>query len=183
MCLNPISTFAGRLVADSSQSTGIKWAAPAGGGKVLQVVSTAKTDTFTLSSNTYTDITGLSASITPSATTSKILVIAHITMGTGIDHGNFLRLMRGSTPICISDASGNITQATWGAALFDANIWYAGPVNFLDSPSTTSSTTYKFQIRTSGTGQTAYINRSKIDSDSNQACRGTSVITLLEIGA
>ena len=62
------------LTADSSTATGLKWAAAAGGGKVLQVVSATTGTSTTISSTTYTDTT-LTATITPSATSSKVLVL------------------------------------------------------------------------------------------------------------
>ena len=72
----------------------------AGFGKVGQVLQTVKTDTFTSTSTSFTDITGLSVSITPSSTSSKILVMAHV-MGHGqnaANHGLF-RLLRDSTVV------------------------------------------------------------------------------------
>jgi hypothetical protein len=113
--------------------------ATAGFGKVLQVVS-AVNDTFaSTSSNTYSD-TGLTQSITPSATSSKILVIISSSLGNTSDEANSnARIMRGATEI-----------VEYSRVSFSG----AGYVNcqnsfvFLDSPSTTSATTYKLQYKT-----------------------------------
>lgn len=171
------------LTADSTTATGIKWATPAGGGgKVLQVVSTTKTDAFTTTSTTFTDITGLSVSITPTASTSKILVLYNVSGSQAVAAQIAqARLMRGSTAINVGDASGTRTQAT------SDPFSVAGPIvgttvvgSFLDSPATTSATTYKFQIQTSG--GTAYVNRTEDATDSTLRSRTVSTITVMEIG-
>lgn len=152
-------------------------------GSVLQVVSTAKTDTFTTTSTTFTDITGLSVSITPTATSSKIFVIVGLSLGATA--GTFSaqpRLMRDSTAIFVSDAAGSRTQAAMmyevGAA---ASI--PAPIVFLDSPSTTSATTYKIQLRTNNASFAACVNRGVTDTDSSAFARAVSSITVMEIAA
>tara|TARA_R100001126_G_C4770395_1_gene122138 strand:+ start:56 stop:619 length:564 start_codon:yes stop_codon:yes gene_type:complete len=153
--------------------------------KIGQVVSSQKSDTFTTTSTSFTDITGLSASITPTSTSSKILVLASI-QGSQEVGGNrsYLRLMRDSTPINIADSSGsyNRLQATGGFASAHADIMDSSlSCCFLDSPSSTSSVTYKWQgIMATGTGS-LYINRSDNDTDSNVMGRGASQITLMEV--
>jgi hypothetical protein len=161
------------------------WATPAagGGGKVLQVISTTKTDAFTSTSTSFTDITGLSVSITPTASTSKIMVFYNVT-GSG-DVGvntSSIRLVRGSTAINIGDAAGSRTPATNG--IFEGEVTAIGnaSTNFLDAPATTSATTYKVQVRCNNGGN-SFINRSENDSDQGQNNRTTSTITVMEIGA
>jgi hypothetical protein len=172
------------LVADSSEATGLKWATPASGGKVLQVVSTTKTDTFTLNSATYTDVTGLSASITPSAATSKILVLVSLNMATNASAGfAYARIVRDSTAIAIGDSASSRIQSTTGGVSKIAETQFFGGSNFLDSPATTSSTTYKIQLYAQAGTAAAYINRSHIDNDGTDSMRAVSTITCLEIGA
>ena len=172
------------LVADSTTATGLKWATSSG-GKILNVVSTTKTDSFTTSSDTFVDITGLSASITPSAATSTILVIAVVSgMGTvGATNGP-LNLVRGSTNIAQGDAAGSRQRATSlipvGAL---TGTQFGTPVLFVDSPATTSSTTYKLQTKRSSASNTIYVNRSELDTDSSGLTRTVSTITVIEIGA
>jgi hypothetical protein len=88
------------LTADNSEVTGLKWAAPAGGGKVLQVISAVSTTSTTISTSTYTDA-GISATITPSSATSKILVLVSAKLWS---NGNSMtavkwQLLRDSTSI------------------------------------------------------------------------------------
>ena len=156
----------------------MKWAAPAGGGKVAQVLSTAKTDTFTMSSTTYADITGLTVTITPSNTSSKILILASVfTMATSGSSQPLLRLSGGNATNFVGNSAGSRPQ---GAT-------YAGDVDFasvnlmyLDSPSTTSATTYAVQIRANAAAA-VYVNRTAGDADNNFTPRLASSITVLEI--
>ncbi len=173
------------LTADSTTATGMKWSTIGGGGKVLQVLSTTKSDAFTTTSDTYTDITGLSVTITPSASTSKILVLYDFqAYADPATHQAFLQLVRGSTPIKIGDVAGGRAQIT-GA---DSSTNYYNPSantggSYLDSPATTSATTYKLQVRRSGgtSGDIACINRGELDDTSR--FRTASTITVMEIGA
>lgn len=160
------------------------WATPApGGGKVLQVVSTAKTDTFSTSSTSFVDVTGLSVSITPSSTSSKILVIAQIMSSGTLNVNNAaLKLVRGSTDISIGDAAGNRRRVSAYSSTESAFVALSSTISFLDSPSTTSSTTYKIQ-QTCLTSGNAYVNRTSNDTDQTDFCRGASTITVMEIGA
>ena len=153
----------------------------AGVSKVAQVVSTSKTDTFTSASTSFTDITGLSVSITPTSATSKILVIAQISgsMDTSVA-SLFFRMMRDSTAINVGDAAGTRTRATFGFSNTIQAESVVGNASFLDSPATTSATTYKMQGMNTAAG-TFYINRSKLDSDIPSISRTSSSITVMEI--
>lgn len=151
-------------------------------GTVLQVVSTAKTDTFSTTSTSYADVTGLSVSITPSSATSKIYVVAQVTGGGTTTNNTNFRLVRDSTAICIgTSGGGSRIQATTSTYVNDGNVLAALVISFLDSPSTTSATTYKIQqIVPSGTG---YLNRTSADVDASYTARGASTITVMEIAA
>jgi hypothetical protein len=168
------------LTADSTTATGLKWVT---GGKVLQVVSTAKTDTFSSSSTSYTDITGLSVTITPTLSTSKIYVMCTINGTSASNQLGFFQLMRDSTAIGIGDTAGSRTRASFssnlGRSLQQATDCMG--INFLDSPATTSATTYKVQMRS--TSGNIYVNRSGDDGDFNYYARTISSITVMEIGA
>ena len=148
------------------------------GGKVFQVVSTVKTDTFSTSSNVYSDITGLSVSVTPSATSSKILVLFTVQVTSSASTAAAIKLLRGSTDIFVGDAAGSRTPASVGS------FTPYGPTSsgiYLDSPNTTSATTYKIQLRANDNAAAAYINRSATDSDSALFSRTASSITVMEI--
>lgn len=170
------------LTADSTTATGLRWAAPVS-GKILQVIQTTKTDTFSTTSATYTDITGMSVSITPSATTSRIMIIAQISAHAHNTTGPFT-LLRGSTEIFRADAAGSRTRATTASAPDTAAVSLeSSVVLYVDSPSTTSSTTYKIQTAAIDGGGTVFINRSQNDFDASNRPRGASSIIVMEIGA
>jgi hypothetical protein len=122
----------------------LKWAAPAGGGKVLQVVQGTLTTDVSSSSASYVD-TGLEVTITPSAATSKILVMVHhdayISLSTGSDGvAGVFKLLRGAT---------SLQNSTFGYQGHDSRSGYNNyavvALSYLDSPATTSATTYKTQ--------------------------------------
>ncbi len=150
-------------------------------GGILQVVSTTKTDTFSTTSTSFTDVTGLSASITPRSTSSKIYVSYDVQTG-GPVHTTaqtMLRLVRDTTAIGVGDAAGSRWQTTTGMASNEAYTMESNSAAFLDSPSTTSSVTYKVQQRISaGTG---YVNRTETDANNNLYSRSVSTITLMEV--
>ena len=159
------------------------WATPASGAKCGQVVSTTKTDTFTMTSSTFADVTGLSVTITPTANTSKILVFVNCSMqgayGSSAISG---RLLRDSTAISVGTAAGSRTQATVGNFIGqDGGAQNNGSMTYLDSPATTSAVTYKIQVLSNTNGNTVYVNRSSDDSDSYQYARTVSAITVMEI--
>ena len=152
-------------------------------GAVLQVVSTAKTDTFTTTSNSFADVTGLTATITPSSTSSKILVLVSTNAGTNPSGVAEFRLLRGSTEILLADSAGSRSQTTFTLYTGSGDNGAAGVgMNFLDSPNTTSATTYKITMRSNTNGQIVGVNRTQGDVDGASTSRGTSTITLMEIG-
>ena len=155
-----------------------------GGGKVLQVLQTLKTDTqsFT-SSSSFSDVVGLSVSITPSSASSKILVSFSVGAGTGSDQGHLMmQLLRDSTAIGLADAASNRTRNT---GIYFNTAGGGGQViqnNFmiLDSPNTTSSVTYKIQGMANSS--TVHVNRSNRDNDAAAYDgRCSSHITVMEI--
>jgi hypothetical protein len=156
---------------------------PAGatGGGIIQIVNAVKNDTQSTTSTTYVDISGLSVSITPRSASNKILVIVtlgHTSNSTG--NATYYNLLRGSTTI-LQHNSGS--GGTFNAAAFtSAEGGYGNSRNhegqsifYTDSPATTSSTTYKVQMKVSG--DTGYINRWALNADVG----GTSSITVMEI--
>lgn len=153
-------------------------------GSILQVVSATKTDTFSTSTTGFTDITGLSVSITPTSSSSKILVMWNVDFGhSSTSTGVVFRMVRDATPISIGDQVGsNRNRGT--SAMFTLysntnNTTSNRSGSYLDSPSTTSSTTYKAQG--SITGGTYYINRTGEYNDQAYESTGVSTITVMEI--
>ena len=167
--------------------SGYKLAMPA--GHVLQVVNVIKTDTWTYSgSTTFQDITGLAATITPTSSSSKILVQVNININ-GSERYHGARLLRGSTIIGAGDTSSNRSSVSISSGSnqdesHNAYVMRNSSFLFLDSPSTTSATTYKVQaVSTQSAGATTYVNRIQTDGDSAWSHRGSSTITLTEVSA
>ena len=152
---------------------------------VLQVVSTTKTDTFTasLAQDAPTDITGLTAAITPSATSSEVRVQAVISVGEPNSAGTpVVILKRGATSIGVGDAASNRVRATAGSVVDDSTGRNNIVVDFLDTPSSTSEQTYSFKImHTTDVTVTVYVNRSRSDTDVARSYRTISTLTLSEV--
>ena len=151
-------------------------------GAILQVKSVTKTDTFSTTASTFTDVTGLSVSITPTSSSSKILVMANVMMGTDDANFGYSTIKRDSTVLLQGDAASNRPRIG-GHFYTGSNEGEMGTnaMQYLDSPSTTSSVTYKVAIRCA-TGGNTYVNRSHRDADnSGYDGRGASTITVMEI--
>ena len=152
---------------------------------VKQVVQSTKTDTFTTTSSSFVDVTGLSVSITPSSTSSKILVLGMIA-ASGPNSGTLQgKVVRGSSDLIIGDTAGSRTRTVFANNTYsqESNI-FTMSYQYLDSPSTTSSVTYKVQIRSdSFTSGTCCINRTSYDGDNNAYSRAASTITAIELAA
>lgn len=148
---------------------------------VVQVKSTAKTDTFTTSSATFTDITGLSVSITPTSASNKVLVIATYHDSYTANENGFTRLMRDSTAIAVGDAAGTRPQCSAMIRGLSADDMQTNGIAFLDSPATTSVTAYKVQAQCSSSAHTYFLNRTNSDSDGTSRGRAASTITVMEV--
>jgi hypothetical protein len=160
------------------------WAAPAG-GKLLQVVSTTKTDTFSTNSTSFTDITGLSVTITPTSATSKIMVLVSLqASGESGSNSSGSRLMRDSTAIFIGDAASSRERASVDVIGGSGGnrVGSSQAPMILDAPATTSALTYKVQIKSLTAGN-SYVNRGSADTDDSGHQRTASSITVMEIGA
>lgn len=164
-------------------SSGVPAWGSVSGGKVLQVVTATTSTEKSIASTSFTD-TNLTVTITPTLSTSKILILSsqqvYLSTGTTQFASSGYRLVRGATPTSILDYSGLYDQAT---ALYveqlsspknaTATLWV--PITYLDSPATTSAITYKTQIKMSSTAD----GRVTLTQQAN--C--TSSIIALEIGA
>lgn len=164
--------------SDELQVYTTDWSGITGG--ILQVVSANKTDTFTTTSTSFVDVTGMSVSITPRSTSSKILVLTNFDIGSDANAAPDILLLRGSTSIFIGDAAGSRTRTSKRAFAAASNTQMPGALQFLDSPSTTSSVTYKIQLR-SNSGSTVTLNRSIGDADNATTSRSASSITVMEV--
>jgi hypothetical protein len=148
---------------------------------VVQVKSTTKLDTFTTSSTSFTDLTGLSVSITPTSASNKVLIVCNLAiMGQGGTTRSTAQLVRDSTVIGSGTTAGSrISGIAVGNALGGGTI-ISNSITFLDSPATISATTYKIQVRSNSAG-TTYVNRGEEDTDSASFSRVSSTITAFEV--
>jgi len=163
-------------IADSA----VTYAKSTGFGKIGQVLQTVKTDTFSTSSSSATDVTGLSVSITPTSTSSKILIQVS---GNASNNENTARthiVLAGTTSTAVGDAgTGSETTTTISTRADNDNYTQDSfAITFLDSPASTSEQTYKIQTFT-GAGGTIYFNR-PATQDSNGG-NTISTITAMEI--
>ena len=161
----PVGANGTVLTADSAQGTGLKWAA-VGGGKVLQLVQSTYSTNTVSSSTSFVDV-GMSVTITPTLSTSKILVLVSNTC--------YAETTGGASEVGVQLVRGATVVSTVSPAVFRAGSGIAGAVNmtYLDSPATTSATTYKIQARHISAGGTFYY----------QYNGSMGTITAMEIGA
>ena len=179
------ATVAGTLAATAVTGNGSGLTGLAA-GKILQVLQTVKTDTFstTSASGTFVDITGLSVAITPVATSSKILIMIDIRGANAGSNNMQIRTLRDSTVLYVGDAGGG-SRLQSSAGYFNSNADTVGQLSatFLDSPSTTSATTYKVQTVVGATSGTVFVNRTVNDTDAVYGGRFPSSITVMEVSA
>ena len=170
-----IGTTGQVLTVDTTLDGKVKWAAPAGGGKVLQVVSAETTTATTIASTTLTD-TGITATITPTASNSKILIIiaANAYASAAVDNTQVgAKLLRGATSLQSWDSGKTFLVLVAGGT--SSYIAANNSVVYLDSPATTSATTYKLQANVQSTANSRQVVF--------QTSSSPSTITLMEIGA
>jgi hypothetical protein len=154
-------------------------------GHVVQVLQTVKSDTLGFASSSFTDLAGLSVTITPKSSSSKILVTCAVHFTVSSDNYSIAyRILRDSTAVGIGDADGNRLRASFmdnqtGGGDHQSSSCFT----FLDSPNTTSAVTYKIQAA-SELGASSQINRNQNannDSTDPKYARPSSTITVMEI--
>jgi len=156
-------------------------------GSIIQVVQAHKTDTWDSSSSSYADVTGLSVAITPSATSSKILVSVNVNCGASTRYAAFY-LSRGSDTIGLGDGEGSRARIGFQthsnhSATNSSYMMNNSSFQLLDSPNTTSATTYKLKAKIHYGSGTIYVNRGVNNDDYGYTARGSSVITVMEVAA
>jgi len=176
-------TLVGRTTTDTltNKTLGAGTVLPA--GSILQVVSTTKSDTFSsATTGSFLDVTGLTVSITPASASNKIMVFGRITgIGQAATTRMQMRLVRDSTAISVGDASSNRVQVSGNEMFAGADDLFGSTVFYLDSPSTTSSTTYKIQVKNGNSSGTVYVNRTQTNTDAGAFPVATSSITVMEV--
>ena len=182
------ATVAGTLAATAVTGDGSGLTGLSAGGKILQVLQATKTDTFSTNSQTFVDIPDMTVTITPSSTSSKVLVSYQLQSGASAHSAiKAVRTLGGTTTdVLVGDADGNRTRAN---QKIYTNNW--GPnsavVQILDSPNTTSAVTYKVQCGNPySASYYTYINRSASSSSGSNFSydvRSSSTITVMEVAA
>ena len=151
------------------------------GGKVLQVVSVTSATTFTTTSGTLVN-TGINLAITPTLTSSKIMVIISASLGSSAGGRPAFGIRRDSTDLTLGTATGTQRAVYGGAYIGDTNATTTVSGTILDAPATTSATTYRITVSTRTSSYITTINRTNSDADNPHTVRPVSTITLMEIG-
>jgi len=159
------------LTADSSQTRGLAWTTVSSTPRIGQVVTASTATTTTTTSTSYVDATGLSVTITPTSASSKILILTSCVFqsysgasGTGV--GGIYQIVRGSTAI----ANGDFLWLSTSGAVSNFIADSPSSISYVDSPATTSATTYKLQFARISSAANCYANPS-----------GVATITVMEI--
>jgi hypothetical protein len=165
--------------------------AGASAGTIIQVVQTIKTDALSGNSTSYVDVTGLSATITPSSASNKVLVLVNLSLTDQHGSGGGAKVLRGSTDIGLSDTAGSRRRSSFSGSGYtgdgagENNMQMPLNASVLDSPATTSATTYKVQIVSNGGnyyGVNLTVNSTSVnDPDNSDTVRMVSSITLMEV--
>jgi len=156
-------------------------------GKVLQVVQATKTDTFSTTSDSFVDVTGLTLNITPSSSSNKIFIISDVKLG--VDAGVSSVKSRIKQTISASDtypyrgdSAGTRVRTGFTTYVNETGFIAQDSSTVLLSPSTTSQITFTVQIREQASG-TIYVNRAEGDDDNQNIGRTASSLTAMEISA
>ena len=185
--LKHASSSSNNIVLNSDGSTTIA----SGAGKILQVKNATKTDSASTTGEPFVDISGLSISITPSSSSNKILFRGYVSMSTQLNGSGVLKIFRDSTEIGKSTADGTAANNSTGTfkplnagattTTGRSQMWQV-QFEVLDSPNTTSATTYKCQFAETHINAVIYVNRPFAGTDADQ--HGViSSITAMEVAA
>lgn len=178
-----MSTLKVNAITNTSGNTDIT-----GVGKVLQVVHVIKQNGFSVSASTgnFSDITDLNATITPTSSSSKILIHFQTSFSANTGQRGSFRLLRGSTVINAASADGQSTNQTIFPSMYTTNntsmsVPVAG--SHVDSPATTSAVTYKLQVGAEAGASTIFVNADASGSTGNSHYKGVSNLILMEVAA
>ena len=152
------------------------------------VVQTVKTDTFSTTSSSFTPVTGLSATTTPSSATSLILVVSDVKISSSAvaNLSAHLRIAGGNAGNYVGDAASSRIQSASSWTYNSTGLEFAqSPVPtfafYLDAPATASSVTYSIEVCRGSTSGTVWVNKANMDSDSANTARTASSLTVIEV--
>ena len=151
-----------------------------GGGGIIQMKQTVvSVHSFTTTSTSKVDITGMTVSITPKFNTSKILISSHLTYGAN-NYNFYCDLLRGSTRLFIPSSGNNPCTISLCGVTNTTYQMINSSFQFIDEPATISAVTYKLQIACQSGGE-FYFNRAKRNASQDSVC--SSTITAMEVSA
>tara|TARA_Y100000739_G_scaffold215060_1_gene209372 strand:- start:3289 stop:3897 length:609 start_codon:yes stop_codon:yes gene_type:complete len=183
----PASTTGNAAIELTVPGTGSSTlATTATAGKILQVVSSHKVNSFATTSTSFVDLTGLSRTITPTAASSKINIIISLHVGGAANSYPTFNVLRGSTIVTQgTNGTGNMTNCSFGTYVWNQDIIQTIAYTFLDSPSYSlgDTLTYKLQIASKYNSHEVTINRTNAGTNASYSLNGTSTITLMEVAA
>ena len=167
---------------------------PAGGlpsgsnGGIIQTVHINSNVHMTSTSTSYVDLTGITATITPQSSSNKILIVCGLAISKEANHSFLGRMLRNGSTISGSggvaeSGHGNQEDGTWWLVRTTPHDVHTAVIHYLDSPATTSATTYKAQGKTSNSSQGFSLNKTNASSDQSYASPAFSYMTLFEISA
>jgi len=181
------------IVDTDMLAAGAVTAAKRGSGAILQVHHVFKGNRFSTSSTSWTDITDLSISITPSSSSNKIIVTCHMgaasTRQSNLDHGNAIRVMRdiggagySNSHKLNGNADSNRDRITYkGVGWSYNNDHMPGGLGFsgVDDPNTTSAVTYKVQVKCQDSSYAFYLNGNITNADNDSLLNATCMTSLI----
>ena len=155
-----------------------------GGGGIIQIKQALKTDAFSTSSTSFTDITGLSVTLTPKFSTSKVFISFDLATGHTTSTQQSIQLVRqvsGSDTIINACAYDSSTSMFYVDAQDSYETWDRNHVTYqcIDSPATTSAVNYRLRTYIYSSSQTQYVNRCHNSANNT----GSSTLTVMEISA
>jgi len=159
------------------------WASSAGGGKINQVIQTLLTGTTSTVSTSFVDITGYNVAITPTATSSKVMVTISFAVGGNTGNMCGARLQRdigsaGYSTIAVGTGAGSRTPETIFFRLWDGDACITQSIHYLDSPATTSAVTYKLQWASVEGGATGTPTLNRVFSSTDEYRRPALISTI-----
>jgi hypothetical protein len=182
---NPVAVAtgsSGQILTSAGAGAVPSFQTPAGGGKILQVLTAFKPARQSISATSYTDVSNMSVTITPTSSSSKIFVTATINTGANAAYEGYINLVKNSTAIMQPSSSGSTQLCSLPHRRINSNDVNAGVgLVFLDSPSTTSSTTYKIQAKIRSGGVLVFGGVS--DTSNGDFWSAPCSMVVMEVGA
>ena len=183
----PVADGSANQVLKTDASGNLGWATDQG-GKIVQVVHAHITDHMYSTATSYTDLTGVTASITPTSSSNKVLIQCNLSISKYDNHSFIARIVRDGSAITgagglAESGHANQTDGVWWNIRTGNYFLSSGALSYLDSPATTSSVTYKAQGFTSSSSYPFSLNMTNA-SEAVVWCSPTySSITLWEVAA